>query len=218
MQKYYYYVQKNCLFLGLCRNITILGQGVPGVSRRAIFGVCEEILIFGKIYTSAKRCNAYDQKICTDQKSQTKKTYHCWGGAIILSYGQDGATVGLTSAFVHAFKYPTFSRWSGCQGAGAQCTGVRRRRHSQPCRTIKPSQTPHSLLQGGLVNTNNMLYCRTLVCFIFEIFEIEQFWISVSEYQSCLRHFANYYAGKAFFSPNCQDVAMINGRRSLSKK
>ena len=152
-------------------------------------------------------------------KEPNKKTYHCWGGAIILSYGQDGATVGLTSAFVHAFKYPTFSRWSGCQGAGAQCTGVRRRRHSQQCRTIKPtSQTPHSLLQGGLVNTNNTFYCKTRVCFIFEIFEIEQFWISVSEYQSCLRHFANYYAGKAFFSPNCQDVAMINGRRSLSKK
>ena len=30
VQKYYYHVQKNCPFLGLCRNITIQGQGVPG--------------------------------------------------------------------------------------------------------------------------------------------------------------------------------------------
>ena len=46
-------MQKNCLFLGPCRNITIQGQGVPGVSCRAIFGVREEILIFGEIFTSA---------------------------------------------------------------------------------------------------------------------------------------------------------------------
>ena len=54
VQKYYYHVQKNCLFLGSCRNITIQGQGVPGVSCRAIFGVREEILIFGDIYTSGE--------------------------------------------------------------------------------------------------------------------------------------------------------------------
>ena len=54
VQKYYYHVQKNCLFLGPCRNITIQGQGVPGVSCRAIFGVREEILIFGEIYTSVR--------------------------------------------------------------------------------------------------------------------------------------------------------------------
>merc|ERR1712203_512796 len=52
VQNYYYHVQKNCLFLSPCRNITIQGQGVPGVSCRAIFGVREEILIFGEIYTS----------------------------------------------------------------------------------------------------------------------------------------------------------------------
>ena len=52
VQKYYYHVQKNCLFLGPCRNITIQGQGVPGVSCRAIFGVREEVLIFGEIFTS----------------------------------------------------------------------------------------------------------------------------------------------------------------------
>ena len=52
VQKYYYHVQKNCLFLGSCRNITIQGQGVPGFSCRAIFGVREYILIFGEIYTS----------------------------------------------------------------------------------------------------------------------------------------------------------------------
>ena len=46
VQKYYYHVQKNCLFLGPCRNITIQGQGVPGVSCRAIFGVREKILIY----------------------------------------------------------------------------------------------------------------------------------------------------------------------------
>ena len=51
VQKYYYHVQKNCLFLGPCRNITIQGQGVPGFSCRAIFGV--RVLIFGEIYTSA---------------------------------------------------------------------------------------------------------------------------------------------------------------------
>jgi len=54
VQKYYYHVQKNCLFLGPCRNITIQGQGVPGVSCRAFFGVREEILIFGEIYTSGQ--------------------------------------------------------------------------------------------------------------------------------------------------------------------
>ena len=53
VQKYYYYVQQNGLFLDPCRNITIQGQGVPGVSCRAIFGVREEILIFGEIFTSA---------------------------------------------------------------------------------------------------------------------------------------------------------------------
>ena len=46
VQKYYYYVQKYCLFWGSCRNITDLGPGVPGFSCRAIFGVREEILIF----------------------------------------------------------------------------------------------------------------------------------------------------------------------------
>ena len=56
VQKYYYHVQKNCLFLGPCRNITIQGhqgQGVPGVPCRAIFSGREEILIFGEIFTSA---------------------------------------------------------------------------------------------------------------------------------------------------------------------
>ena len=52
VQKYYYHVQKNCLFLGPCRNITIQGQGVPGVPCRAIFRGREEILIFGEIFTS----------------------------------------------------------------------------------------------------------------------------------------------------------------------
>ena len=52
VQKYLYHVQKNCLFLDPCRNITIQGQGVPGFPCRAIFGVREKILIFGEIYTS----------------------------------------------------------------------------------------------------------------------------------------------------------------------
>ena len=52
VQKYYYYVQKNCLFCGSCRNITIQGQGVPRVPCRAIFGVRAEILSFGEIFTS----------------------------------------------------------------------------------------------------------------------------------------------------------------------
>ena len=52
VQKYYYHVQKNCLFLGPCKNITIQGQGVLGVSCMAILGVREEIVIIGEIFTS----------------------------------------------------------------------------------------------------------------------------------------------------------------------
>ena len=48
-----YYVQKNCLFCALYRNITVQAQGcvhkgVPGFPCRAIFGVREEILVFRK--------------------------------------------------------------------------------------------------------------------------------------------------------------------------
>ena len=43
VQKYYYYVQKYCLFWAFCRNIT--GQRAPGIPCRAIFGACEEILV-----------------------------------------------------------------------------------------------------------------------------------------------------------------------------
>ena len=46
-------------FLGPCRNITIQGQGVPGVPCRAIFRGREEILIFGEIFTSAIRKSKY---------------------------------------------------------------------------------------------------------------------------------------------------------------
>ena len=46
MQKYYCYVQKNCLFWASCRNITGQEPGAPGFSCRAIFGVREEILVF----------------------------------------------------------------------------------------------------------------------------------------------------------------------------
>ena len=52
MQKYYYYVQKYCLFWGPCRNITIQEPGGAGFSCRAIFGVCADIFIFGEIFTS----------------------------------------------------------------------------------------------------------------------------------------------------------------------
>ena len=52
VQKYYYYVQKYCLFWGPCRNITIQEPGGAGFSCRAIFGVCADIFIFGEIFTS----------------------------------------------------------------------------------------------------------------------------------------------------------------------
>ena len=51
-QKYYYFVQKNCIFWGPCRNITIQEPGGAGFSCRAIFGVCADIFIFGEIFTS----------------------------------------------------------------------------------------------------------------------------------------------------------------------
>ena len=66
VQKYYYHVQKNCLFLGPSRNITIQGQGVPGVSCRAIFGVREEILIFGEIFTSALK-SLVERRLCWER-------------------------------------------------------------------------------------------------------------------------------------------------------
>ena len=45
--------RKIAFFLGPCRNITIQEPGGAGFSCRAIFGVCADIFIFGKIFTSA---------------------------------------------------------------------------------------------------------------------------------------------------------------------
>ena len=60
VQKYYYYVQKYCLFWGPCRNITIQEPGEAGFSCRAIFGVCADIFIFGEIFTSALQFIEYN--------------------------------------------------------------------------------------------------------------------------------------------------------------
>ena len=59
VQKYYYYVQKYCLFWGPCRNITIQEPGEAGFSCRAIFGVCADIFIFGEIFTSATHARIF---------------------------------------------------------------------------------------------------------------------------------------------------------------
>ena len=72
VQIYCYYVQKNCLFWASCRNITVHSgpgtQGVPGFPCRAIFGVCEEILVFRRnihLWTLCHRPSIHPQGVCS---------------------------------------------------------------------------------------------------------------------------------------------------------
>ena len=75
VQKYYYYVQKYCLFWGPCRNITIQEPGEAGFSCRAIFGVCADIFNFGEIFTSVKE-QGQNQHIPNNGRLPGKQPWH----------------------------------------------------------------------------------------------------------------------------------------------
>ena len=55
VQKYYYYVQKYCLFWASCRNITVQEPSLPGNPCRAIFGHVQKYWFLEEIFTSAPR-------------------------------------------------------------------------------------------------------------------------------------------------------------------